>query len=132
MKGGDNMTTILEARPITVQVTKQEDVRERPKTRTLAESFNHRGELVRRRLVSEEAAGREMRELAVLYLIDNRRFLQNLFIQVGPDLEFDTKNVQLVNRNARDFVRPYEDWVRFGGLVARSLELQIKNGHKRL
>ena len=101
--------------------------------RSLAESVQTVTMRVRRQLESTESAGREIREMFVLYLVDNRRFLNGIeSVPVAEDLELDTQSVRMVRRDARGDRVSYADWLFAGENLARTLEEQVESARTRL
>lgn len=100
--------------------------------RSLAESVQAVKMRVKRQLESAESAGREIREMFVLYLIDNRMFLNGIeSVPVAENLELDTQGVRMVKRDARDDRVSYADWLFAGEHLARTLEEQVELGRAR-
>ncbi len=129
MKGGVKMTGLVERRTLIPGFRRPEVP---ISARTLTESVQAVKMRVRRQLESAESAGKEIREMFVVYLIDNRRFLNGLeSVPVAEDLELDTRGVRMVRRDAREDRVSYADWLFAGEHLARTLEEQVESGRAR-
>lgn len=79
-------------------------------------------------LLSQEEAGRLIREYVGLFVVDHRDGLQNA-IQVAPGVEFDTQNIRLIRNKQRE--ESYLGWNYHGGLVLNAIERTLRrNGCK--
>lgn len=112
MRGGDKMANIAETRGTELSWARIEALPLRQRVGEIDAKCFHQ-------LLSQEEAGRLIREHVGLFIADHRQALQST-IQVGPNIALDTRGVRLV-RNRQHEVG-YLGWAQNGGLVINAIE----------